>query len=273
MLRGLNTAMSGMIAQQRRQDALAHNLANMNTPGYKNDHTVMRAFPEMLINRIRDGKESPLPPVEELPQFPGGSPLIGYLNTGVYNQEMIPDFASGDLLETGNPLDFAIADEGIAPEVINGQTVKPAIFFAVQTPNGETQYTRNGKFTIDGAGRLVTSDGALVLNAQGNPIETDENAEVNLNQLGLVRLNNPHQLVRSGSNTYRWTGDAPPPMLAGGQWNGFSVQKGFVEGANVDAGQTITDMMVTMRSYESNQKVIQAYDRTMEQLNSVGRLG
>lgn len=272
MLRGLNTAMSGMIAQQRRQDALANNLANMNTPGYKNDHTVLRAFPEMLINRILDGKEFP-PQVGELPDLPGGSPFIGSLNTGVYNQEMIPNFAPGDLLETGNALDFAIADQGLAPNVVEGQSVKPAIFFAVQTPNGETHYSRNGKFTVDGAGRLVTSDGALVLNAQGNPIETDENNGVRLSQLGLVRVDNPHQLIRSGSNTYRWTGATPPPILPEGEWNGFSVQQGFVEGANVDPGQTITDMMVTMRSYESNQKVIQAYDRTMEQLNSVGRLG
>ena len=111
------------------------------------------------------------------------------------------------------------------------------------------------------------------MNPQGNLVQTDEAGQIQLDELGLVRIDNPHQLIRTGSNMYQFTGNNPPALLPAGEWDGFSVQKGFLEGANVDPGQTITDMMVTMRSYESNQKVIQAYDRTLELLNSVGRLG
>lgn len=123
MLRGLQSAASGMIAQHRRQDALSHNLANMNTSGFKKDQTVLRAFPEMLLHSIRDGLESP-PQVGELstlPALPGQSTYIGSLNTGVYNQEFIPDFAAGTPLETGNAFDFAIADQDLPQNEMEGR--------------------------------------------------------------------------------------------------------------------------------------------------------
>lgn len=265
MFRGLNTATSGMIAQQRRQDALAHNLANMNTPGFKRDQAVLRSFPEMLQHRIERG------------QGTSGSPsqptMIGSLATGVYNQERIPHFDTGDMVETEKPFDFAIADHHLIPNVIEGRSVKPAIFFAVQTGTGGIEYTRNGNFTVDALGQLVTVDGSRALNALGNPVIVGNEGAVGAEQLGLVRVENPYDLIRSGHDRYRLDGDNPPGLLPPGAWDGFSIRNGFIERANVDPGQTVTEMMITMRSYESNQKVIQAYDRTMELLNSIGRIG
>ncbi|RKD24218.1 hypothetical protein BEP19_07380 [Ammoniphilus oxalaticus] len=266
MFKGLNTATSGMIAQQRRQDALSHNLANMNTPGFKKDQAMLRSFPEMLTHRIENGQQG-------LPGAPRQASQIGSLATGVYAQEHIPLFDTGDIIETEKPHDFAIADYALAPNQIDGRAVKPAIFFAVQTRAGELEYTRNGNFTVDALGQLVTSDGSRVLDTQGNPLFIGEDGRVQATELGLVRIENPHDLIRSGSDRYRYEGDNPPGLLPPGVADGFSVRNGFIERANVDPGQTITDMMVTMRAYESNQKVIQSYDRTMELLNSIGRLG
>lgn len=271
MLRGIQSAASGMIAQQRKQDALSQNLANINTPGYKNDHAVMRAFPQMLLHRIRDDQTQA--GLEGIPTIPGQMEFVGALQNGVYNQELIPHFGVGTLMETGSSWDFAIADQDIASVEVDGRPVKPAVFFAVQTPEGEVRYTRNGKFASDAAGRVVTPDGNLVLGPNGQPINADETTPLTINQLGLVRVENPSQLVRDGNNLYRWTGDGNLPILPEGERVDFSVQQGFVEGSNVDGSKTITEMMVAMRSYEANQKVIQAYDRSMELLNTVGKLG
>lgn len=269
MLRGIQSAASGMIAQQRRQDSLSQNLANVNTPGYKNDQAVMRAFPQMLLHRVRDQQAG----VEGIPAMGRGTEFVGALQNGVYTQELIPQFAMGNLMETGNAWDFAISDHDLVPVEVEGKLVKPAIFFAVQTPQGETRYTRSGKFDVDAAGRLVTPEGHLVLGPTGQPILTDETTPVTADQLGMIRVQNPQQLVRDGNNLYRWAGEQPLNFLPAGTREGYAVQQGFVEGSNVDGAKTITEMMVAIRSFEANQKVIQAYDRTLELLNSVGKLG
>ncbi|MBP1931454.1 flagellar hook-basal body protein [Ammoniphilus resinae] len=271
MLRGIQSAVSGMVAQQRKQDALTQNLANLNTPGYKNDQAVMRAFPDMLLARIRDHQD--LPQVMNAPSIPGQQQYLGVLQNGVYTQELIPDFSLGTLIETGNEYDVAIADQDLPPITVDGQAVKPAIFFAVQNEQGEVRYTRNGKFTVDASGQLTTSDGLLVLDSLGLPIEMDETGKLPLTDLGLVQVDNPHQLVREGNNTYRYTGANQPQLSAPADLTGFSLQQGFIEGSNVDPAKTMTEMMMTMRSFEAGQKVIQAYDRTLEQLNTIGKLG
>ncbi|MDF2904145.1 MAG: flagellar basal-body rod protein FlgF, partial [Bacillus sp. (in: firmicutes)] len=88
MLRGINTAASGMIALQRKQDALTNNLSNAETPGYKQDSSPLRSFPEMLLERIRDDQTAKT----------GVSAKVGSLSMGVYNQETLPLFSQGSLV-------------------------------------------------------------------------------------------------------------------------------------------------------------------------------
>src|SRR6478672_2693234 len=99
MLRGIDTAASGMIALQRKQNALTNNLANVETPGFKQDSSPLRSFPEMLLERIRQSEIS------------GETPKIGTLSMGVYNQETIPLFSQGSLVNSNMPFDVAINDQ------------------------------------------------------------------------------------------------------------------------------------------------------------------
>lgn len=281
MLRGIDTATSGMIALQRRQDSLTNNLANAETPGYKQDTNLIRSFPEMLLDRIRDE------------QLVGTSkaPQIGTLSMGVYNQETLPMFTQGVLVGTNMPFDMAIQDTQLAPIVENNQTIKPSAFFAVQTADGSFQLTRNGHFTVNENGELTTASGDLVLGQNGAPIASpallsgdvviSENGEIitnpdgpnkaNVGNVGLVIVNNPNQLIKTGNGNYQLEGGTPA-MISATTPAGVQIKQKMLEQSNVDLTQTMTSMMTNMRLYEANQKVLQAYDKTLEQLNSIGRV-
>ncbi|HJV45604.1 MAG TPA: flagellar hook-basal body protein [Bacillota bacterium] len=280
MIRGLYSAASGMISLERRQETLSHNLANIQTPGFKKDDTVLQAFPKMLIERINDfGGNVPA----GIPRLPVQTP-IGELANGVYAQERIPNFSQGNIVQTQQPLDVAIADQDLAPQDVNGRQVKPAAFFAVQLPDGKIGYTRNGKWDVDANGHLVTSEGYLVLGADQQPIQLNDITKEDLHisptgeikikdrtagQIGIALANNPFQLKRVGANVYQ--SDTPIPLAQGAN-PGISLQQGYIEQSNVDPGQTMTDMMMVVRAYEANQKVIGVYDRSLEQLYSVGKI-
>ncbi|MEH7115365.1 flagellar hook-basal body protein [Neobacillus niacini] len=280
MLRGMDTAASGMIALQRRQNALTNNLANVETPGFKQDSSPLRSFPEMLLERIRQTEPS------------GKTPKIGTLSMGVYNQETLPLFSQGSLVTSNMPFDVAINDQGLPPVLENGDYIKPAAFFAVQTADGRFQFTRNGRFSVNQNGQLTTSSGDLVLGKNGSPISDQEltignvairnNGDIIVNpddlarartvaSLGIMVVNNPNQLVKKDNGLYELEG-AAPAMLAQTLPAGLQLHHKMIEQSNVDTSQTITEMMTNIRLYEANQKVLQAYDKTLEQLNTIGRV-
>src|SRR5699024_9479472 len=91
---------------------------------------------------------------------------IGPLHTGVYVHEMVPNFTQGDARERGVSRDLALVDE-------DGRDETGGLFFTVENEDGEIRYTRNGNFTVDGEGMLVTNNGYYVLDNEGNPIETN----------------------------------------------------------------------------------------------------
>ena len=113
MLRGFYTAASGMLTQQRKTEMLANNMANVNTPGFKSDQSAIRAFPEMLLQRMEPGRGVSAPV----------SRTIGSLNTGVYMQEAILEFRQGDLKETELNTDIALLDVNLPinpdPSIVN----------------------------------------------------------------------------------------------------------------------------------------------------------
>ncbi|MFE8698094.1 flagellar hook-basal body protein [Cytobacillus sp. FJAT-53684] len=272
MFKGFYTVASGMLAQQRRTEMLTNNMANANTPGFKADQSSLRAFPEMLLQRF-DELSIPTENGLNLPY----NKKIGSLSTGVYMQEAIPAFMQGDLKETGLGTDVALLDVSM-PE--NG-----SVFFTVAGPNGETQYTRNGNFTVDGNGFLTTASGLRVMNTTGNPIQlTSDQFTINENgvltsdgvtaRLGIGLAADANRLIKLGDGLYR-TEDGNA-LANAYNVNGaeFKLQQGFLERSNVDASRTMTDMMTAYRAFEANQKVLQAYDRSMEKAaNEVGRIG
>ncbi|MDN3439157.1 flagellar hook-basal body protein [Planococcus sp. APC 3900] len=278
MFRGLYTATSGMMANNRQQQILTNNLSNANTPGFKEDQTVLRAFPDQLIKAMETGKKGTI-----------ASQNIGTLTTGVYAQEGIPSFLQGPLKETGNSTDFALLDELLPANPETQQ--KGALVFAATSESGEVRYTKNGTFAVNPEGILTTSEGFPVLGENLQPIQvgsTDftvaDNGQViladgtQLDRLWIGHTENPDQFVKEGQNLLRWQGDAdqaPQNVEDVALLNNTEsfVKQGFIEQSNVDLTRTMTDMMTTYRGFESNQKVIQAYDRSMEKaVNEIGRV-
>ncbi|WP_210364466.1 flagellar hook-basal body protein [Bacillus sp. REN3] len=272
MFKGFYTAASGMYAQQRRTEMLTNNMSNANTPGYKADQAAMRAFPEMLLQRF-DKERVPTENGLTLPF----NKEVGRINTGVYLQEAIPKFIQGDLRETGRQSDVALLDITM-PE--NG-----SVFFTVRHPDGGTGYTRNGNLTVDGQGFLTTGSGHYILDTAGNRIQlssdrftiseggvlTGEKGERAV--LGIGFANNPLRLKKEGDGLFRTEDNAPLPNAFEAAGVRFRMQQGFLEQSNVDVSKTMTDMMTAYRAFEANQKILQAYDRSMDKAaNEIGRL-
>ncbi|MEN1967712.1 flagellar hook-basal body protein [Lentibacillus sp. N15] len=267
MLRGFYTAASGMIAQQRQQEALSNNIANANTPGYKEDQSTLRAFPEMLMKQMGGNT---VPTTRGL-NIPVNQP-IGSLNTGVYVQEGVPDFSQGDIRETGNEADMAL---------LNGELPDEAgsMFFMVQNEAGEQRYTRNGNFTVDGQGFLVTNQGYYVLDQGGNPIQTN-GRHMTVTQDGVIQMDgqavplgiaytaNANELEKEGNGLFSGEAGAVPGDAT------FTVKQGFLERSNVNSLQAMSEMMQSYRNFETNQRVLKAYDESMgKAVNDIARLG
>lgn len=265
-------AASGMISQQRRQEMISNNIANVNTPGYKADQISLRSFPEMLIQQMNAHRLPVQESINRRTSYP-----IGSLNTGVYTQELTPNFTQGMLRETRMSSDLAIIDGDYPDEA-------GSVFFTVQNEAGDIRYTRNGNFQVDGQGYVTTNNGLYVLDDAGNRIFTD-GLEYNVTSegfiemdgalipLGFAYITNTNDLIKEGNDLF----DAGPgnaeainPAVAGAT---FSVQQGFLEGSTVDPAQSMVEMIQAYRNFEMNQRVLKEFDETMgKTVNEVGRL-
>lgn len=270
MFKGFYTAAYGMMAEQRRTDMITNNMANANTPGYKEDQSSIRSFPQMLLERLNS--QSPT------------APTVGTLSTGVYMQEAVPNFGEGSLQETDNKTDMALVD--LAMPANNTNSTNGTVFFTVQDPNGQQAYTRDGNFTLDGQGYLTNGDGQYILDNNGNPIQlssdqfsvsstgliTDQTGRQA--QLGIAFSANPDQLVKEGNGLFKSTNGTPLPSAANQTGVQYKLQQGYLEQSNVDMNQSMTDMLSAYRSFEANQKIMQAYDKSMDlACNQVGKVG
>ncbi len=277
MLRGFYTAASGMMAQQRRIEMWTNNIANANTPGYKSDQAALRAFPELLLSRL----DKATVPTKTPRSFPL-QPTIGSINTGVYMQELIPNFRQGDIKETGQPTDIALINGTLPVDAETGK--EGTLFFVVQNENGDIRYTRNGNFTLNPQGFLTTNDGWYVLDENGRRIELPStNFAVNAdgtivaNNTRIARINiafaaNPNTLVKEGNGLFRSENGVLPSALGNPNIT-YTLKQGFLERANVDFNRAMTEMLSAYRAFEANQKIVQAYDRSMDKaVNEIGRL-
>lgn len=305
MLRGLYTASSGMIAQQRKHDAVTNNIANLNTPGYKQEHAISRSFPEMLISLMNGGDGQAAKP-------------IGSINTGTMVEEIVASFIQGDLQETGQRSDFALFSQ-LQPIEDGDNTYIPQAFFTVQgADDAERRYTRNGQFHLNDQGELVTQMGHHVLGRDGEPIRLNDVVviedgfytgieqisleQVRVGQDGVLyhaetgahlrqadfdpelgenppiallisQIDNPYNLRREGHGMFVLNNPDEHPAREVDNMADVAVMQGFIERSNVDPTQSMVDMMTAARLYEANQKVIQTYDRSLEKaVNEIGRV-
>jgi flagellar basal-body rod protein FlgG len=184
MERGLYIAASGMLAELRRQDQIANDLANAATPGYKSDRSTQQSFGDMLLANGQTGQ------------------TVGRLGLGVQVDETTTDWSPQALRQTDEPFDFGIQGEG---------------FFAVRTGDG-VFYTRNGQFTLSPQGILTDARGDVVLGQNGAPIQADAEGKVDPKQLGVFNVANPRKVgdnLVAGNAAGRAAGQVQSGFLEG----------------------------------------------------------
>ena len=285
MLKGLYTAYTGMLNEQHRMDVLANNLANSTTNGFKKEGTTSQAFDTVLAYKIKDLSEPgnlPRPMArnravdENELNNPNNEDYLERrvtrtgMNLGVKIGENYVDYSVGPIKSTGNQFDLAISDRG---------------FFAVEYTNkaGETstKYMRDGNFTMNVQGYLVTQDGDFVLDENGRRIRMDTGLPVSIDHngnitqegaavatIGLTDFEDYNYLERFGENYFQPVEGATETEEVESQ-----IYAGYLEMSNISVVTEMVNMITLQRQYESNQKVITTYDDTLDQaVSQLGRL-
>lgn len=255
MVRGLYTAYTGLLNQQYRLDTITNNLANSATVGYKKEGATAQAFDEMFAIKVRDGSEDYI------------NKRIGKMSLGVKIGENYTDYTQGNLKQTENTFDLAIAGNGFFE-----------ISFTNKADVQSYKYTRDGSFTLNKEGFLVTKDGdfvqgqngdiqvstaaEIVIDAQGNIIENGEVTD----RLKIVDFEDYNYLKKYGENMYDkvegYTEKEPD----------CTIEQGYLEMSNSNVITEMVEMITITRAFETNQKFVQAADETLEKDVNLGSL-
>lgn len=263
MIRALFSAATGMVGQQLSVDTIAHNLANVNTTGFKKSRV---NFQDLIYETLKPaGTETADGQI-----IPEGI-QIGH---GVRPSSIAKLFTPGNFVQTGNPLDLAIEGDG---------------FFQVTLPDGTIAYTRDGSFKIDANGQIVTADGYLLEPAVTIPTDyiqiifgsdgvvsalvQGQTAAQNVGQLQMVRFVNPSGLdARLGRNLLLETEASGPPVVSQPGQDGIgTIEQGFLENSNVQVVEEIINLIIAQRAYEANSRVIQTSDDMLQVANNIRR--
>lgn len=260
MIKALNTAATGMKAQQSNMDVIANNISNVNTNGFKKSRA---EFEDLLYQNVKE----PGSKTGENSVTPTGVQI----GLGVKTSSVQKDFEMGSAKMTNNPLDLAIEGDG---------------FFPIQTPDGQIAYTRDGSFRKDPQGRITDKNGNLLMPEitipQGtSSIEISPKGEVQVTQgnstqaqtvgqIDLVGFINPAGLKAIGKNLYLPTSASGQPNQSSPGTGGLgAVAQGQLEASNVNIVESMVDMISAQRSYETNSKVIQAADQMLQSVNNL----
>lgn len=250
MIKGLYAAASAMITGVYRQQAVAHDIANVDTPGFKQILTSLDEFDNTsAYTQSSQGNSDQIA-------------FLGNMGLGVMAAPETTDFSQGTLKNTDSPLDLAISGEG---------------FFRIRTADGE-RFTRDGRFSRDASGQLVTVDGNLVLSSSGQPIKVAE-GDVSISPNGAISVNNvasatigvayfadKSTLIRDGENTFSST--VTPATTGGG-----AILQSTLEQSNVDSAQLMTQMIEISRSYQAAQQMVQNQDELLgKAIATLGRV-
>ena len=255
-MRALSIAATGMQAQQTNVDVISHNIANMNTTGYKRQRA---DFQDMLYQNLeRPGATSSA----------SGNilPLGIQIGAGVATEAVGRIVSQGGIDNTSNPYDLMIDGRG---------------YLQVTLPSGQTGYTRAGNLAINADGQLVTTDGYAIepsitipQEATSVQVSRDGIVEVALansttptqvGQLELANFINPAGLEAIGDNMFLETPASGAPNVATPGTTGFgTLVQGALETSNVNAVEEISSLIVAQRAYEMNARVITAADQMLE---------
>jgi flagellar basal-body rod protein FlgG len=261
MIRALYSAGSGMTAQQMSIDNIANNLANASTTGFKARRTQFQdlLYQSFLQPGAAAGSQTVVP-----------SGLQLGLGTRPSANSII--FTQGSFTETDNPLDVVIQGKG---------------FFQIQTPSGQTAYTRSRNFQVDKNGAIVDANGnqlepqiTLPAQAQSITIAADgtisytqpaQNAAQIAGQIQLANFTNPGGLNSMGNGLFMPTDASGDPIVGtpGGQDGLGTLQQGYLESSNVSVVEEFINMITSQRAFEANSKVVKAADEMYQQVNQI----
>lgn len=257
MVRGLYTAYTGMINQQKRLDTVTNNLANASTTGFKREGLTSKSFDQMLTVKLND---------LSVPYLNEG---IGKMSLGVKIGENYTDYSQGSLKETGNTYDLALAGNGFF-----------TISYTDKKGNTSEKYTRDGEFTMDSEGYLRTLEGDYVQGEGGDimiPVETSEvsirdNGDIYadgeyVDSLRIVDFEDYNNIEKFGENLYNVVDGATETESMA------AVKQGYLEMSNINVVKEMVEMITISRAYESNQKLIQTEDDMLDKsVNQIGKV-
>jgi flagellar basal-body rod protein FlgG len=260
MIKSLNTAATGMQAQQNNMDVISNNMANVSTAGFKKSRA---EFEDLMYQTTKE---------------PGAatgansiSPTGVQTGLGVRTAAVQKDFSAGSSMITKNPLDLQIEGSG---------------FFQVMTPDGQLAYTRDGQFKKDATGRVTDKNGNVVqpeitIPGDAAGIEVAPSGEVRViqglndtprqvGQIDIANFVNPAGLKAIGKNLYMPSSSSGQAVNVrpGLQGTGYLAQ-GQIETSNVNIVDEMVNMITAQRSYETNSKVIQASDQMLQTINNL----
>lgn len=269
-MKGIYTAVSGAMAQSDKMDTIANNIANVDTPAFKRDEQVFREYLTSYEKQEESVGSTKIP--DTIDSY---YPLNGADKSYVDSAGTSTSFSQGSLVVTNNPLDIAI--EGDA-------------FYEVLTPQG-IRYTRNGGFTMNQLGELVTKQGFPVLTQETRPEQPQQTRIVRIGnephfsvsnqghlkvgeqfvgQLSLLTAEDKDVFQKEGNSLYRLRQTINSPVIPAQK---FKLHQGSMEKSNVNLVSEMSEMIKTSRVFETTQKAIQAYDQMNGKLvNDVTRL-
>ncbi len=260
MIRSLWIAKTGMEGQQTKLDAIANNLANVGTNGFKRAGVV---FEDLMYQNLRAAGSA----TSEQSQLPTGLQV----GLGVRVAASSRNFSQGSLQQTTNNLDVAIKGQG---------------FFQIQLPDGSTGYTRDGAFQLNSQGQIVTNGGYLVqpgitIPAQAQSVTVGNDGAVSVTlpgqtapqQVGQIQLAgfiNPGGLDPRGENLYAESASSGAPAAGAPGANGLGqLTQGAVETSNVNVVEELVTMIQTQRAYEINSKAVKTSDEMLQKLGQL----
>ena len=255
MASALHIAQTGLDAQQTRMSVISNNLANVGTTGYKKGRA---SFEDLLYETVNQPGGSSSQDTE----LPSGL----MLGTGVRTVSTEKIFTQGSLSRTDSSLDVAIQGRG---------------FLQILLPDGTTAYTRDGSFSINSQGQMVTSSGYELDPSVTIPSETlsvtigndgtvsaltaGSTAPTQIGTLQLADFINPRGLQPIGQNQFKETIASGSPQISTPGLNGLgTLIQGSLEASNVNVVEELVNMIETQRSYEMNSKAIQTVDEMLQ---------
>ena len=259
MLNTLNTAATGMDAQSKQIETISNNLANADTTGFKKSRT---DFQDLLYQNIKaPGAATSATTV---------NPTGVQIGAGVKVVGASRDHEGGTLRPTNRKLDVAI--EGLG-------------FLAIQKPNGDIAYTRDGSLRVGPEGKLQNANGYAVVPEIQIPqntkdinisfdgrveVKDDQGGATEIGQIQLTSFANDAGLQAEGGNLYNATPASGAPIPGTPTDGGLGrLHQGYLEASNVKPVTEMTDMIRAQRVYELNSKVISTADQMMNSLNSI----